>query len=252
QRCRSVVVIAHSQGAYVAEQVREGRDDIGTGKIHSYVTLGSGVQTLAAIENIARNPKVNFAGWMSIGCMLALVVAGAIALAGAVCTVAGVRPLVVAAAIALAGALPTAAVIGTLALGAFVVAAERARNAHEGRRIVLPAWALLRDWFDFFASKDLVPYGRLIDPENKLKQRYHDKEVRNRDSSLGDHVLYWQNFEQVVGPLARQVGSAAGFKPLTDLLPDDDAVFARLDRARLARLGYLRIAPAGAAGVTRL
>ena len=222
QRCRSVVVIAHSQGAWVAEQVLSNHGDTGAGKIHSFATLGSGVQTLSAIDEIARNKAVNVAGWMAIGSVAALALAGVFALSGN---------------------WPMAAVVGGAALIVFTLAAERARNAHDGRPKLLPLAAQFRDWFDFFASKDLVPYGPLLDPDNK-QDHYKPKEVHNRDSYLGDHVLYWQNAEQVVGLLARQVGSAAGFKPLTELLPDDAAVLDRLGRARLSRLGFLRIARA--------
>jgi hypothetical protein len=45
-----------------------------------------------------------------------------------------------------------------------------------------------------------------------------------------------------VGPVAREIGAAAGFKPLTELLPDDAATGKRLERARLSRLGFLGIA----------
>ena len=101
------------------------------------------------------------------------------------------------------------------ALVGLLLAAARAWNVHPGRPSLLPRAAWLRPWFDFFSTKDLVPYGPLVDPENN-GDNYRPKEVRNRDSYLVDHVEYWHNPEQVVGPLARQVGTAAGFVPLIE------------------------------------
>jgi hypothetical protein len=222
QRCRSVVVIAHSQGAAVAERVLSNREAAVAANIHSFITLGAGVQTLKAIEDLARSRDVNIAGWMGIGCSLAL---GAVA------------------ALALAGAWPAASALAIIALLGLTVAAKRATNAHPGRRVLLPGAARFRPWLDFFAANDLVPYGPLVDPKNN-GDHYRPKEVRNRDSYLADHVLYWQNPEQVVGPIARQVGAAAGFAPLAWLLPDDAAVLARLERARISRLGFLAMARA--------
>jgi hypothetical protein len=221
QRCRSVVVVAHSQGAAVAEIVLANREnEVGAGKIHSFVTLGSGVQTLTAIESLSREQSVNMAGWVAIALAYGLGIAGAIALAGA---------------------WPIGVVLGVLLLIGFGFVAWFACGMHGGRRLTLPKVAWFRDWLDFFATKDLVPYGPLLDPANK-KDRYKPKEVRNRDSLLGDHVLYWQNAEQVVGPVAREIGAAAGFKPLTELLSDDAATLDRLERARLSRLDFLAIA----------
>ena len=52
QRCRNVVVVAHSQGAAVAEMVLVEPRRSGPVKIKSFITLGAGIQTLSAIENI--------------------------------------------------------------------------------------------------------------------------------------------------------------------------------------------------------
>lgn len=233
QRCRSVVVVAHSQGAAVAELVLSSRDDVGAGKIHSFVTLGSGVQTLSAIDETSRKRDVNVAGWVAIGFAYAFAVAGVMALSGAW---------------RLGALLAAALLIG------FVFAASYADGVHGGRMKFLTKAGWFRDWLDFFASKDVVPYGPLLDPDNKVPH-YKPKEVRNRDSLVGDHVLYWQNPEQVVGPVARQVGAAAGFKPITELLSDaaaklfnDAATLDRLERARLSRLDLLGVAR----GVTML
>ena len=219
QRCRKVVVVAHSQGAAVAEIVLSNRDDNGDGNIHSFVTLGSGVQTLTAIEEKSRLFGVNLAGWLAI--------ASAISVGTAI----GMFFL---------GRWNIAAGLLVLSIIAFWFAASRVRKEPVGRLSSLPRAGAPREWFDFFSTKDLVPYGPLLDPRNTDDQ-YKPKEVRNRDSLLGDHVLYWQNPEQVVGPVAREIGAAADFKPLKELLPNDVAALERLERARLSRLDRLRI-----------
>ena len=220
KRCRAVVLIAHSQGAAVAEIVLSQREEAGSGKIPAFATLGAGVQTLNAIGDLSQNRGAKAMGWTAITCTLALAVAAVFALTDK----AGIALLV-------AGA----------ALVFLVLAAYGAWTVHPKRPSMLPQAAWSRPWFDFFARKDVVPYGPLVNPENNGKN-YRPKEVRNLDSYVGDHVDYWRNLEQVVGPLARQLGAAAGFKPLETLLPDDDATFAKLERARISRLGFLNIA----------
>ncbi len=221
QRCRNVVVVAHSQGAAVAEMVLSGRDDPAPVRIKSFITLGAGIQTLSAIEKYSRSAAVTKAGWYCISWTLVLFAAG-------VAAILGCPP-------------PIPALMAIVALCGQAYAAMKCIRARAGRLDKLPGAAKDRPLFDFFAKRDLVPYGPLMDPELKF-DKYHPAEVRNRNSYLSDHVLYWQNPEQVVGPLARLVGAAAEFTPLTNLLPDDDDVFKQLDRARLSRLGFLRVA----------
>jgi hypothetical protein len=230
QRCRRVVVIAHSQGAAVAELVLSNRDDVGAGNIHAFATLGAGVQTLTAIQNLARSREVNVAGWAAIGC--ALLLGAAIVVA---CTVAW----------QLGATIAAAALLG---LAAAAIVGER---AHPGRPKLLPGAARFRPWLDFFAAKDLVPYGPLVDPAD-AGENYRPKQVRNLDSWLADHTSYWQNPEQVVGPLAREIGRAAAFAPLERLMPDDVQALDRLERARLSRLGFLGLARVATAIATAL
>ena len=221
QRCRSVVLIAPSQGAAVGELVLSQRTQPVAGKVTAFATLGAGVQTLSAIEELSENGAAKIAGWAAIISTLALAVT---------------------ATIALMRSWPMAPTIAAgVALVGVVLAAQRAWVVHPGRPPILPRAAWLRPWFDFFARKDVVPYGPFVDAKNN-SDTYKPKEVRNRDSYVGDHTGYWQNLEQVVGPLARLIGDAAGFKPLATLLPDDEATLARLERARLSRLGFLGVA----------
>ena len=220
QRCRSVVLIAHSQGAAVAELVLSNLERSGTDKINSFVTLGAGIQTLKAIEKLSKIRAEAIAGWLAIGSVIALAVSVAVGVSGA---------------------WPVASALGMTALVGLLLAAARAWNVHPGRPSLLPRAAWLRPWFDFFSTKDLVPYGPLVDPENN-GDNYRPKEVRNRDSYLVDHVEYWHNPEQVVGPLARQIGTATGFAPLASLVPDDAEVLDRLERARFSRLAFMSVA----------
>jgi ABC-type multidrug transport system fused ATPase/permease subunit len=219
-RCRNVVVVAHSQGAAVAELVLSGQEEEGKGKIESFITLGAGVQTLNAILKYARNRAVNLAGWLAIGSTLLL---------GAAVVV------------ALAYAWQLGALIAAGAFGLQWYAVRRGVKAHGGPPGRIPRAARYRPWFDFFATKDLVPYGPAIAAKH-FGGEYLYKEVRNRDSFLSDHVTYWQNAEQVVSRLVHQFGEVAGFPPLDRLLPDDEATLDRLERARESRLGFLRTA----------
>lgn len=220
QRCRSVVLIAHSQGAAVAEQVLSQREQTTPERVTYGATLGAGIQTLDAIRDLSRKRLANAVGWTAILCALLVGVAAITALMGA----------------------PTVATwIAIVAVLGLLIAAVVAWTAHPGRLAILPKAARDRPWFDFYARKDLVPFGPLVDAANN-GATYKPKEVRNQNSYIADHVTYWQNPEQVVGPLARLIGDAAGFKPVAKLLPNDDVTMAALEGARLSRLGFLRVA----------
>ena len=190
QRCRGVVVIAHSQGAAVAELVLSNLARSDTDKVHSFATLGAGVQTLGAIEKLSKSRMVVAVGWVALGCLFALGLA---------------------AVLAWLGASRVGAALAVLALVVLLLAAIRATNVHPGRPALLPRAGWLRPWFDFFATKDLVPFGPLLDPQNN-GENYRPKEVRNRDSYVSDHVEYWQNPEQVVGSAGARDWTGGGLR----------------------------------------
>lgn len=220
RRCRKVVLIAHSQGASITERVLSARA-YGAGRVDSIAALGAGVDTLGAIQALGEDRGARTAGWV--------VMAGVLLLGGA-------------AAFAMMRNQQMALVLAAVAVVVVIWAAEwRAVKIHRRLRPRWSAepWRWRWTWFDFLARRDFVPYGPFAIPEHK---RYRPKEVRNRDSHAADHITYWENAEQVVGPIARLIGRAAGFKPLSELLPNDEATLLRLGRSRLSRLRFLHAA----------
>jgi len=108
-------------------------------------------------------------------------------------------------------------------------------------------------WLHFWARYDPVAAGPLSarslprldawpdpetpDPHEALcarLERCENVDVVNTDSALTDHTTYWQNFEQVVGPIAREL--VAGHPVL------DQAVQARLATADEILLRRWRVA----------
>lgn len=220
QRCRKVVVVAHSQGAAVADQavnnVREYRPEA----LRALITLGAGVQTLERLRRLRDVPQVIGAGWLALG-SAALLWTGLV-LAG----------LMMPAWFGAAGVI-----LGALGL---LVAAKLGWDVHPGwfgSRSAASIWP----WHDFYASRDPVPMGPLTDPRNP-GLHYRPHEVVNRESFLHDHTSYWRNPEQVVGPLVSAIAAAAEYKVFDDCVPDAAALRARLARSRDARIVWLQAA----------
>lgn len=127
-------------------------------------------------------------------------------------------------------------------------------------RIRLPLPPYVR-WIHFWARYDPIVAGALdgralppardwSDPEESSPDeavcaslaRCENRVVVNRDSLLFDHTTYWENLEQVVGPVARELvrGHAALEALVEDHLASDEEVLRR--RVRVAwRMGLAMI-----------
>ena len=136
------------------------------------------------------------------------------------------------------------------------------RNDPHRLRSVLPKTV---DWYDFWAHFDPVPAGPLTsnavpnardwtdgqDPYQAICDRLQTVThvaVANRDSVLFDHTTYWENVEQVVGPIACML--VEGDAALTELTRKKLATNLDLLR-RVARIA-LRAGSAIAAGAVAL
>jgi hypothetical protein len=64
-------------------------------------------------------------------------------------------------------------------------------------------------WVDFWATYDPAPGGRFRAP-NGLKLEVDSVAVRNRMSILDDHGGYWDNDEEFLAPLVRQIETVGG------------------------------------------
>lgn len=220
QRCRKVVVVAHSQGAAVADQAVNNPLEYQPASLRALVTLGAGVQTLDRLGRLRSKPKAIRAGCVGLG-SAALIWIG-LAWAG------------------WRGSPWTGVVAGLLGTAGLTVAARRAWAAHPGwfgSRAAASIWP----WHDFYASHDPVPMGPLTDPRDP-GLHYRPHEVVNEASILRDHTTYWNNPEQVIGPLVTAIAEAAEITVFEDCVADAAEVRARLAGARQARMVWLQVA----------
>jgi hypothetical protein len=173
---------------------------------------------LEALAKSLNDPVVLRAGWAAI--------------VGFICVLAGVW-LIEPVGGAVGGGLVA---IGALGL---VYGGVKAAELQAGEPVAFPYMGGLKNWWDFYAAHDPVPFGPLSDREGHL---YKPRQIHNRDSFLTDHNAYWENADEFVGPLARLLAEEVGFKPVAALLSDDDAVMRRAALARASRVRALRAA----------
>jgi hypothetical protein len=234
-RCHRVAVIAHSQGAEVTRLLFQQRNQP---EVTRWVTFGSGIAPLNLLE------RANTAGdspRMLHGCMK-------------ICSVLMMVCLLSWFSAAWPGLLP-------MELGEWI------------RRIWLPLffWALLfffalswlvllrstvlhfikRDpprvrpsvlplWRNYYASRDPVPGGALLDggrrkrEKQKLPAEKQASEIETHNTRFGltDHTSYFDNVEQFVAPVAVDLLAQSG------LLPETDAHRAALFAASHRRAEY--------------
>jgi hypothetical protein len=90
-------------------------------------------------------------------------------------------------------------------------------------------------WVDIFATHDPVPSGSMF--KNQKLKGFKTHSVANRMSMIADHTSYWDNGDEFVGMIARELDSVAG----TGLFQrNDDKRLARSIRARRKRVRCLR------------
>lgn len=96
-------------------------------------------------------------------------------------------------------------------------------------------WSLR--WVDFWASYDPAPGGPLTPPSGVGAQP-HGVAVRNRMSLLEDHGTYWENDEEFLIPLLRQLDTPAGPPSRSRFYRDRASELIRIERRR-QRVGVL-------------
>ncbi len=215
QRCRGVVVVAHSQGAAVANLAINRPSEYLADDVQAFVTLGAGVRVLERLERSFEDSAV--------------IAAGSTGMVGAALFWSGITALMLSGEPLWSGVV-LAGVIALLYFG------RLATKAFPG----LPAGpfgaASTKPWVDFFATDDPVPCGPLGTIHSHL---YQSNEVHNRGSFLTDHTSYWQNAEEVVGRVARIIAQAAAFPWLENAVPDVPGLQHCLVQSRRERVRWL-------------
>jgi hypothetical protein len=216
QHCRTVMIVAHSQGAAIVHHalLKEVLPEV-----RELVTLGSGLKQLTILLEEQRSTSIIPSAWVSL-------VGFALTIPGIAVTIPGMlnyfpafhwtdHP---------SGVITFGCLMWTIGALALVLSVARRKpdywnwNKHLHVR-----------WTDFYASRDPVPNGPLVDNpmDTDLKPGPHPKRVHNFASLIADHVTYWQNAEQVVATLAFDIAQWAGL-PINNLIQGD------LDRLMVA------------------
>lgn len=223
--CRKLAVVAHSQGAAVAFEtfatgVVKGRRPDDT----LLLTFGSGLGKLHEIERAIESDKAKM-GWMPI-IGLALIV-GALEFYNVI----DLFPF-------LGRSKGFGFCLGmfgvVLWLGGVVYSAWGNRPKSEEFEPSQKFDAEVT-WRDYYASKDLVPNGTLLDEDPSFLQ---SEEVHNRASLWSDHTTYWLNSDQFVPAVLRDLGSLANFL-LLNIRTGDEALVATAARRRKWRVRWL-------------
>jgi hypothetical protein len=234
-RCRTLVVIAHSQGAAVSyEAVRPSRPE----NLRLLFTFGSGLRKLEELRHIVSNGGrfKRAAALTLVGLFLTplgglvlfrLVTADTVDLSDPSALVIFIAETAIGIALLVAGLLDF--VHGTGIDGA---RAAGTSLAHTGMR-----------WVDCYSTSDPVPNGPTFDVTSAMPAPTEKEplqfsiEVCNRRSVASDHTAYWSNLDEFVGIVvsALQSAGAAGV-PAND---HDQDWLARIRKRRRWRVGFL-------------
>jgi hypothetical protein len=217
-RCETVAVVAHSQGAAIARLMLA---DAPHPKVSLLVTFGSGVAKLTELAALSTSRQAR-----GVRTMLAVSLV-AIALfprARTLVTDDDVRSLV----------WTWFVFMPLVALFAAVRLVWLETKSWPRRAASLSLSPL--DWIDYWATSDPVPNGPLA--HEGVVEKLRQVKLTNRISWFTDHSAYWQNRDEFVLPLLRELDRRAGTGVFTIETPPIPTIPKR--RARVAMLAAAR------------
>ena len=232
-RCESIVVVAHSQGAAIAYHSLAAHKGP---KVRRLITFGSGLLKLSELQDDAR-----VSGLMKLMPYLVLTIPVYVMIAPALWhAVTQARG----AWIPWHSYTPDLFYVASfllfppplLVIMAFLGSGERIDKYRDAVSKQLKGLAFERlVWTDMFSTHDPVPSGAMFE-EQKLR-RFRSRRVVNRMSVIADHTSYWDNVDEFVTMVVRELAAGAG-RRLFQLRDDRRLVLAR--RARRTRVRWLR------------
>jgi hypothetical protein len=217
-RCRHVVIVAHSQGAYVALETLH---TLLPKRLRLLVTVGSGIERLSALRGIHSHRGLSLR--MSIG--IALVSSYLISV-GAYQVLAGERRTWYLALLAVS------ALFYTLM---FVLAgSDTDSHLHHGWYDLLKFHEIR--WLDYFTAHDPVPGS------SSPSSAAACQELANMHSVLLDHTSYWENRDQFVPSIVHAIARAGdSHLHLNRLTKHDGLLLEFAARWRPYRIAWLRM-----------
>jgi hypothetical protein len=220
-RCDAVAVVAHSQGAAIARLMLADRRPP---KVALLVTFGSGVAKLTELGSLSTERLARVVRTMLA---VSLVVIALFPRARSLVMDEDLRSLVW-----------TFYLIMPLTIVATAVTLVWKEITDWPERAAALSLAPL-DWIDYWATSDPVPNGPLV-PGGKVDTLQQVK-LTNRISWLTDHSGYWDNRDEFVLPLVRELDRRAG----TGVFASDETLAIPAVPTRRARVWVLVAARAG-------
>jgi hypothetical protein len=220
ERCDTVAVVAHSQGAAIARlALAESRHP----RVCLLVTFGSGVSKLTELESLETGAFARIVRtFIAVSFVALALLPRGLSLApgggdgrSIIWTLFLVMPL---------------ALLGVSIK--FVWDQWKAWPERARRLSISPL-----SWVDFWATSDPVPNGPLARPG--VVEKLCSVQVTNRISWFSDHSSYWENRDEFVLPLLDELGRRAGMPVLAEPEPDSVRTLARR-RARVWCLVTIR------------
>jgi hypothetical protein len=204
ERCRKVIVVAHSQGAAVAYLVLSKRKS--WENVEHFITVGSGVKKLRMLEMDRESHFSHL--WSPI-----LLTWVTMVTLGVIFWISDIEPLIKYLSVIIA--IEPTQLKWWIAVSGYLIIVASSLILH----LLSFSWSLdviHREkpiWTDYYASHDPVPSG---EPEHlkwligKYGRKHRYFPVNNHASIFRDHNSYWENTEEVVAPIAMTIANEAG------------------------------------------
>jgi hypothetical protein len=234
--CKNIAVVAHSQGAAVAFealstgvfrkscQAKGVESDSSAREVRKslLITFGSGLAKLRELENALVTEKAKF-GWIPIAGLALLV------LSLEFCNVINLIPF-------LGSSLYWTVWCGFLGILFWIGGVL----SSIGERPKPNDFKFESDtaWRDYYASHDPVPNGPLFEEDQTFLK---GAEVHNFASLWRDHTTYWQNRDEFVPAIMRDLAELSQL-PLFDLRAGDNKKIEAAAKRRAARVQWLAYA----------
>lgn len=212
-RCKTVIVIAHSQGTAIAREAIEKSDR----DVSLFVTFGQGLKKLEELKYMTENWKTGLYSTLSYSLPLTAVV------------------------IFMSFFPPPGLDIEILGSAKYyliaypffllLTAVSQSISGSVGNMLSDLKLKNGTRWIDFFSSADPVPGGSL---ENDIPG-VESTEINNFSSVMIDHTSYWKNIDQFVSPLMMEINKAAG----NALFYGNDQLVNRISKQRPKRVRVL-------------
>lgn len=239
KRSKAIAVIAHSQGAAIVHEVLRlsklpdlRNEKINRGALNTFrdknfllVTFGSGINLLEALRTAITSEKNKWLGWQSIGGLSTITLMILLIVLGLIQT-------------HISGLELAFLLVGVNNLIAGILAYN---NTNKGSQNFAPKnrFGMKLKWLDFYSSLDPVPNGPLFDEKQALVvDEVKTRKVHNQASIWSDHTSYWQNQEEFLSIVAREICKMTNM-PLDHLNPFDQKRLEVATERRRWRVSWL-------------